>query len=62
MVREFDEAVTDWLPLELVSDQFDILHYSVLIEEILDVLLVHPGFDIADPERLCSDLARLLIC
>ena len=54
--------LTDWLPFKLISDQLDILDHSILVKEVLDVLLVHPRLNIADPECLGTYLACLLIC
>lgn len=71
-------SLTNWLALQFVPNELHVLDYSVLqntfkcetgcwiatylVEEILDVLLVHPRFNIAYPEGFCADLARLFIC
>ena len=59
---KFSEILTDWLSFQLVSDKLHVLNHGVLIEEVLYVGLVHPGFYVTDPERFGADLPRLLVC
>ena len=42
-----------------VSDQFDTHHVRDLVELLRDVILVHPGLDVSDPQR--ASLLLLLI-
>ena len=52
-VSEFDKPVSNRHVLVLVSDELHVLDVDrVQFGEVaLDVLLVHPSFDVPDPER-----------
>jgi hypothetical protein len=51
-VVELDETIADRSSFDLVSNEFDVCNGSNIIELSGDVLLVHPGLNVSNPESL----------
>lgn len=62
-IWELHEAVADWRALDLVLDQLDMLDRSEPFELGGDVVLVHPGLHISNPQgaRLHVDVVALVL-
>lgn len=50
MGSEFDEAISHWSSRVFISNYLHIDDGADLAKEVHDVVLVHPGLDIANPE------------
>ena len=59
VVGKLDKAIADGCSFDLVSDQFYRLNLRDSLEQVHDIVLIHPRFNVTNPQRLCSYLRGL---
>jgi hypothetical protein len=60
-IWKLDKAVSNWCSLNFVAYKLDICYRRDVVKLSRNVLLSHPGFNIADPKRSCALLTIRLV-